>query len=118
MSLKGLKPQDFRPDQLSDLKSINHQLESTASKSFESPNYFSVLSDSDLDTESAESTPPSPSRKERIPPILLYSYLNNHSQMLKSLSDKLSRPIDVKTKKNWLLLNTKRKWIMRYSCGK
>jgi hypothetical protein len=107
MSLKGVKPQDFRPDQRSKRKRISHQLESTASTSFESPNYFSVLSDSDSDTESAESTPPSPSRKERIPQIVLYSYLNNHSQTLKTLNDKLSSPFDVKTKTDRLLLYTK-----------
>jgi hypothetical protein len=107
VSLKGLKPQNFRPDQRSKRKRIGHQLESTANTSFESPNYFSVLSDSDSDTESAVSTPPSPSRKERIPPIVLYRYLNSHSQTLKALNDKLSSAVDVKTKTNRLLLYTK-----------
>jgi hypothetical protein len=82
-------------------------MEATASTSFESQNYFSVLSDSESDTETAESTPPPPSPKERIPPIVLYSYLNNHSQTLKTLNDKLSKQIDIKTKTNRLLLLTK-----------
>jgi hypothetical protein len=86
---------------------ISRQLESTASTSFETQNYFSLLADSNSDTESAVSTPPSPSRKERIPPIVLYSYLNNYSQSQETLNDKYSSPVDVKTKTNWLLLYTK-----------
>jgi hypothetical protein len=106
-NLKGLKPQDFCLDHRSKRKRISHQLGITARTSFESPNYFSVLSDRDSDTESAVSTPPSPSRKEQIAPIVLYRYLNSHYQTLNALNDKLSSAVDVKSKTNRLLLYTK-----------
>jgi hypothetical protein len=107
MNLTGVHPQEFRIDQRSKRKRIRQQMEATASTYFKSQNYFSVLSDSDSDTETAETTPPPLSPKERIPPIVLYGYLHNHSQKLKTLNDKLSNPIDIKTKTNRLLLNTK-----------
>jgi hypothetical protein len=73
-------------------------MDTTAGTSYESPNYFAVLSDTESDTETAESTNPPAKPKERIPPIVLYSYLTKHSQTLKTLNDKLSRPVEIKTK--------------------
>jgi hypothetical protein len=38
---------------------------------------------------------------------VIYSYLTNHSQTLKTLNEKLSSPVDVKAKTNRLMLHTK-----------
>jgi hypothetical protein len=86
---------------------MNPHMDSGASTSFETPNYFAVLSDSEPDSDSTEPIPPISSRKERVPPIVIYSYLNNHTQTLKTLNEKLSSPVEIKTKQNRLLLFTK-----------
>jgi hypothetical protein len=65
--------------------------------------YFAVLSD----TETDESTNSPAKPKERIPPIVLYSHLTNHSQTLKTLKDKLNSPVEIKTKTDRLLLYIK-----------
>jgi hypothetical protein len=106
MIITGVQPQDFRLDSRSKRKRIQPRVENKASTSFESHNYFSVLSDSDSETETAEPTPPPATQKESIPPIVIYSYLSNHSETLKTLNDKLSSPVVVKTKPNRLLLYT------------
>jgi hypothetical protein len=107
MNHQGESTQEFRQPQRQKRKRTTQQSNYGTSTSFASPNYFAVLSDSDPDSESTESTPPRPSRKERIPPIVIYSYLSNHTQSLKSLNEKLSHSIDIKTKQNRLLLFTK-----------
>jgi hypothetical protein len=43
----------------------------------------------------------------RIPPIVIYSLLDNHSSTLKQVNDKLTTPVDVKSKTDRLLLYTK-----------
>jgi hypothetical protein len=78
-----------------------------AGPSFESPNYFAVLSDSESDTETADSVPTSTPKKCRIPPIVLYSYLTHHSATINAVNEKLTTPVEVKTKQNRLLLYTK-----------
>jgi hypothetical protein len=75
--------------------------------SIETTNYFSVLSDSDTDTDSAECPPPSTNKPNKTPPIVLYSFLNNHSQTIKSLNEKLTSPVEIKTKENRILLYTR-----------
>lgn len=100
MNLQGEKPQDFQPAPRPKRK----PKEPTASTSFETTNYFAVLSDSDTETESIESTPPNNIKKKRIPRIVLYSFLSNHTQTLKSLNDKLTSPVEIKTKTNRFLL--------------
>jgi hypothetical protein len=109
MNITGVRPEDFRLDPRSKLKRTRPQVVTTAGTSYESQNYFAVLSDTDSDTETAESiTPPPPVKpKERIPRIVLYSYLTNHSQTLKTLNEKLNSPVEIKTKTNRLLLYTK-----------
>ena len=102
-----MQPQDFRLDTRTKRKRIQPRVENKASTSFESHNYFSVLSDTDSETETPEPTPPPATQKERIPPIVIYRYLSNNSQTLKTLNDKLSSPVVVKTKPNRLLLYTK-----------
>ena len=71
MSLTGIPTQDFRPVQGSKRKWGRHPKEDAASASFESPNYFAVLTESESDTEDAASPTPSHQRKSRIPPIVL-----------------------------------------------
>jgi hypothetical protein len=107
MSLKEVLPPDFLSDQGAKRKRGRRQLEGEAVTSFESPNYFAVLSDSASETENTESVTPIPKRKTRIPPIVLYSYLTHHSITLKALNEKLTSPVEVKTKTNRLLLYTK-----------
>ena len=107
MNITGVHPQDFRLDSRTKRKRVQPRVDNKASTSFESHNYYSVLSDTESETETAEPTPPPATQKERIPPIVIYSYLSNHSQTLKGLNDKLSCPVVVKTKPNRLLLYTK-----------
>ena len=80
---------------------------SEATTSFLSPNQFAVLSNSE--SEIKEDGAPSQSKvhQTRIPPIVIYSYLTNHSPTLKQVNEKLSTPVDVKSKANRLLLYTK-----------
>jgi hypothetical protein len=107
MSLKGVLPPEYRSDQGSKRKRGRRQHEGETGTSFESPNYFAVLSDSASETENTESVTSFPKRKTRIPPIVLYSYLTHHSTTLKALNEKLTSPVEVKTKINRLLLYTK-----------
>jgi hypothetical protein len=57
MNLQGEKPQDFRLAPRPKRKRLNQNKEPMASTSFETTNYFAVLSDSDTETESTESSP-------------------------------------------------------------
>jgi hypothetical protein len=72
-----------------------------------SPNQFALLSDSETDIEDYGSQHQPNKHQARIPLIVIYSYLNNHSTTLKQMNDKLSKPVDVKSKSNRLLLYTK-----------
>jgi hypothetical protein len=107
MSLKGTLPPEGHTDQGFKRKRGRHQQDGTAGSSFESPNYFAVLSDSASDTETIESVNRQSPRKYRIPPIVLYSYLTNHSATIQAVNEKLTSPVEVKTKTNRLLLYTK-----------
>jgi hypothetical protein len=80
---------------------------SEASTSFLSPNQFAVFSESESGIEEVGAQTQPPVHQARIPPIVIYSYLNNHSATLKQVNDKLSTPVDVKSKTDRLLLYTK-----------
>jgi hypothetical protein len=107
MNLTGAEPQDYRLQPRQKRKRTLQHRNSGASTSIETHNYFSVLSDSDVDTESTESTPPMTDKKNRIPPVVIYSYLNNHTQILKQLHEKMTSPIEIKAKQNKLVLYAK-----------
>ena len=109
MTETQITPQDFQPAQRSKRKRGQLATSSGTSTSFLLPNQFSVLSDSKPEEEEEENkTPPkSPENKTRIPPIVIYSLLNNHSDTLKRLNEKLTIPFDVKSKADRLLLYTK-----------
>jgi hypothetical protein len=59
-------------------------------------NQFAVFSESESDIEEDGVQPQTLVHRARIPPIVIYSYLNNHSATLKQVNDKLSTPVDVK----------------------
>ena len=80
---------------------------STSSTSFISPNPFAVLSDSESELEEPNHLHQSTDRRSKIPPIVIYSLLNNHSATLQQVNTKLTCPVEVKTKPNRLLLCTK-----------
>lgn len=80
---------------------------SEASTSFLSPDRFAALSESESDTEEDGTLPHPKEQNTRTPPIVIYSYLDNHSATLKQVNEKLSRPVEVKSKSNRLLLYTK-----------
>ena len=63
MNSAGENPQSFRPDLRAKRKRSGPPTMDTAGPSFESYNSFSVLSDTDSETETAESgKPPSPKK--------------------------------------------------------
>jgi hypothetical protein len=66
-----------------------------------------VLSDSEPQTEELNNHPQPSDRQPRIPLIVLYSFLKNHSSTLQQVSNKLSAPVEVKTKSNRPLLYAK-----------
>ena len=70
-------------------------------------NRFAVLSDS----EPEEDTPPTHTqtteKPQRIPPIVVYSLLHNHTSTLKKVNEKLLQPVIVKAKPDRLLMYTK-----------
>jgi len=80
---------------------------SEATTSFLSPNQFAILSDIESDIEENGAPSQSNTHQVRIPPIVIYSYLNNHSATLKQVNEKLTTPVVVKSKANRLLLYTK-----------
>jgi hypothetical protein len=107
MNLEGEQPQEFQPAPRPKRKRISQPTILMANTSIETTNYFSVLSDSDTDTDSAECPPPTTNKHKKMPPIVLYSFLSNHSQTIKSLNEKLSSPVEIKTKDNIMLLYTR-----------
>jgi hypothetical protein len=110
MNSAGEYPQSFRPDLRAKRKRSGPPTADTAGPSFESYNSFSVLSDTDSETETAESgKPPSPKR-DRIPPVVVYSYLPNHTNTLRKLNEKLQAPVEVK-RKPALTLHQNWKWL-------
>jgi hypothetical protein len=107
MSEHRITPQDFQPAQRPKRKRGQQPTSSGASTSFNSPNQFAVLSDSDPDEEENGAPPSPPTKPPRIPPIVIYSLLNNHSATLNKVNEKLTTPVDVKSKTDRLLLYTK-----------
>jgi hypothetical protein len=102
--------QDFRQAQSTKRKRGPHSntdRTTASSSSFISPNQFAVLSDSETKTEELNYHPQPSDRQPRIPPIVIYSFLTNHSSTLQKVNNKLSAPVEVKTKLNRLLLYTK-----------
>jgi hypothetical protein len=63
-----------------------------------------VLSDSETETEELNYHPQPSDLQPRIPPIVIHSFLTNHSSTLQKVNNKLSAPVEVKTKLNRLLL--------------
>ena len=78
-----------------------------ATNSFLSLNQFAALSESETEPEDNGAPPPPRPQTTRIPPIVVYSYLNNHLSTLKKVNEKLTAPVEVKSKMNRLLLYTK-----------
>jgi hypothetical protein len=66
-----------------------------------------VLSDSETETEDLNYHAQPSNQQPRIPPIVIYSFLTNHSSTLQKVNNKLSAPVEVETKSNRLLLYTK-----------
>jgi len=107
MSEPRPNPQDFQTAQRPKRKRSLIAAPNKASTYFLLPNQFAVLSDNESDNEENGAPPQSNPRSARIPPIVIYSYLNNHSATLKQVNEKLTTPVDVKSKANRLLLYTK-----------
>ena len=84
-----------------------HTSSPSTSTSFCSPNRFAVLSDSESEQDEPVFNQQTTDKPPRIPPIVLYSFLTNHSDTLRKVNSKLSSPVEVKTKNNRLLLFTK-----------
>jgi len=99
--------QAFQPTQPTKRKRSVQPSPSEASTSFLTPNKFAVLSESESDIEEDGAQLQPQEHQARIPPIVIYSYLNNHSTTLKQVNDKLFNPVEVKSKSNRLLLYTK-----------
>jgi len=79
----------------------------SSTSTFFSPNQFAVLSDSETESEELNHHSKPSHQQPRIPPIVIYSFLINHSSTLQKVNNKLSTPVEVKTKSNRLLLYTK-----------
>ena len=109
MSDPRINPQDSQPAQRPKRKRGPPSAPGGASTSFFSPNQFAVLSNGESDKDMNKEPEPLPpnNRTIRIPPIVIYSYLNNHSATLKQVNEKLITSADVKSKANRLLLYTK-----------
>jgi hypothetical protein len=109
MSASQPSSQDFRQAQSTKWKwgPQTTQDIATSSSSFFSPNQFAVLSDSETETKELNCHRQPSDRQPRIPPIVIYSFLTNHSSTLQKVNSKLSAPVEVKTKLNRLLLYTK-----------
>jgi hypothetical protein len=102
--------QDFRQAQRLKWKQgpqTTQDIATSSSSSFFSPNNFAVLSDSDTETEELNCHPQPSNCQPRILPIIIYSFLTNHSSTLQKVNNKFSAPVEVKTKSNRLLLYTK-----------
>jgi hypothetical protein len=92
--------QDFQTTQRPKRKRNLTTTPNEATTSFLSPNQFAVLSESKSELEENGTPLPTNSRPNRIPPIVIYSYLNNHSSTLKQVNEGLTAPVDVKSKTN------------------
>jgi hypothetical protein len=102
-----ITPQDFKPAQRPKRKRGQLATYSGTSTSFLSSNQFAVLSDSEPEEEENKIPSKSPGNKTRIPPIVIYSLLDNHSATPKRVNEKLTTPVDVKSKADRLILYTK-----------
>ena len=103
-------PQDFQQAQRPKQKRGQVPTTNGASTSFFSPNQFAVLLDSESDAEENRALPQPqqpPDWTPIIPPIVIYSLLNNHSSTLKEVNDKLTTPVHVKSTMDRLLPYTK-----------
>jgi hypothetical protein len=107
MSEPRTNPRDFQTAQRPKRKQSPIAAPNKASTSFLSPNQVAVLSDSESDNKENGAPPETNTHLIRIPPIIIYSYLNNHSTTLKQVNEKLTTLVDVKSKANRLLLYTK-----------
>jgi hypothetical protein len=107
MAEPRITTQEFQPAQRPKRKRDKLPTVSGASASFLSPNQFAVLSGSYSDNEVNGTLPQPPDKTPRIPPIVIYSLLDNHSSTLKQVNDKLTIPVEVKSKTDRLLLYTK-----------
>jgi hypothetical protein len=99
-------PQDFQTTPRPKRKRNLMTTSSEATTSFLSPNQFAVLSESESYTQENGAPLPTTTHLTRIPPIVIYGYLNNHSSTLKQVNEKLTTPVEVKYKTNRLLLYT------------
>jgi len=97
MTDSRITPQDFQPVQRPKRKRGPSAAPDGASTSFLSPNQYAVLSDSEPEDEEETNItlPDSPVNKKRIPSIVIYSLLNNHSATLKRVNEQLTNPVDV-----------------------
>jgi PAX-interacting protein 1 len=107
MAETRITPQDFQTVQRPKRKRSAQPSTSQASPTFVSHNQFSVLSDSESDFEEKSTPLQSTVHSTRIPPIVVYSLLTNHSSTLSQVNQKLTSPVEVKSKTNRLLLYTK-----------
>jgi hypothetical protein len=99
--------QAFKQAQSSKLKRDTQKTTdiTNATSSFLSPNQFAVLSDTETETEELNYHPQTRDQP-RIPPIVIYSFLANHS-IPQKVNNKLPAHVEVKTKSNRFLLYTK-----------
>jgi hypothetical protein len=107
MSEPSINPQDFQTAQRPKRKRRLTAAPSEATTSFLSPNQFAVLSHSESDNEENGAPSQSNNRPTRIPPIVIYSYLNNHSSTFKQVNEKLTTSVGIKSKAIRLLLYMK-----------
>ena len=77
------------------------------SSSFTTHNKFNILSDTESEESEEEQTQTQPQVKQKIPPIVIYEYLTNHTMSISSINDKLKQSLQVKYKQNRLILYTK-----------
>jgi len=71
-------------------------LATSSTSTFFSPNQFAVLSDSETEPDELNHHPQPSNQRPRIPPIVIYSFLTNHSSTLQKVNNKLSTPVEVK----------------------
>jgi hypothetical protein len=89
MRLSGIDTQNYRPAPRSKRKRGQIQQPDGASTSYKSPNKFAVLSQSDSNAEDIAVPSEPNNHTSRIPPIVIYSYLYNHSATLKKVNLKV-----------------------------
>jgi hypothetical protein len=86
--------QDFQTPSRQKRKRNFTTTQSAATTSFITPNQFTILSESESEPEDNGAPPPSHPQTTRIPPIVVYSYLNNYSATLKKVNEKLTAPVE------------------------